>query len=362
MYKVIQWFTGQLGQRQLREVLAHPGLELVGVVTQNPAKVGMDAGDMLGGGCTGITVIADIDAALAIDADVVLLSGIEWKPDLIARILASGKNVLTTWGGWYMKYEPEFEMLEAAARQGGSSLVGTGNMPGLVNEAMPLFLSGFQCNVSRIWTRERNQPISNTSYDQLVGFEGISKPPPADPFDHPLVPICTWSFRQPAHLLADAFGVRLDDFRCTNADWGLATNDFYLDGIKTWVRKGTVAGFRFEFTGFVEAKPWLVHEFELVHSYDIGRGYRESPDDPEFTVEVTGTPSLRLELKTLDGVDSSDNVLEINAQRVVNMIPHIVAAEPGCRSILDMRLIAAGHGAGPCAVDSIDGVTGGRHG
>jgi len=362
MYKVIQWFTGQLGRRQLREVLAHPELQLVGVVTQNPAKVGMDAGDLVGAGRTGITLVADIDAALAIEADVVLLSGIEWKPDLIARILASGKNVLTTWGGWYMKYEPEFEMLEAAARQGGASLAATGNMPGLVNEAMPLFLSGFQCNVSRIWTRERNQPISNTSYDQLVGFEGVSKPPPADPFNHPLVPICTWSFRQPAHMLRmrSAFGSTISAAPMRTG--ALPPRTSTSTGSRLGSARVRFRGSRFEFTGIVDGKPWLVHEFELVHSYDIGRGYRESPDDPEFTVEVTGTPSLRLELKTLGGVDSSENVLEINAQRVVNMVPHIVAAEPGCRSILDMKLIAAGHGAGPRAVDSVDRVAGGRDG
>ncbi len=343
MIKVIQWFTGQIGRKQIRHILAHPGLELVGVVVHHADKHGVDVGTILGTGPIGLKATQDVEAALKIDADVVLFNGIEWKPELLARILASGKNVLTTWGCWYMKHEPEFELLEGACRKGRSSVAAAGNMPGLVNEAMPLFVSGFMNDVTRIYTEERDQPISNTSYDQLVGFEGVSKPPPKDPFDHPLVPLCVWAFRQPAYMVADAFGVTLDDFRCTDADWGLATEDYYLEGIKTWVRKGTVSGFRFEFIGSSEGKPWYVHRFEMVHDYKIGRGYRSSPEDPEFTVELQGTPSVRMQFHTIGGVDSNDNVLDVNANRLINMIPHIVAAEPGCRSILDFKLIHGGY-------------------
>jgi 4-hydroxy-tetrahydrodipicolinate reductase len=285
----------------------------------------------------------DVEAALRLRADVVLINGIEWKPDLLARILRSGKNVLTTWGAWYLQYEPEYQVLESACQEGRSSIAAAGNMPGLVNEAMPLFVSGFMNDVTSIFTQERDQPISNTSYDQLVGFEGVSKPAPQDPFDHPLVPITLWAFRQAAHLVADAFGVKLDDFRCTDADWGLATEDYYLEGIKTWVRKGMVSGFRFEYIGYAEGKPWYVHRFEMVHDYKIGRGYRSSPEEAEFTVELHGTPSVRMQFHTIGGVDSNDNVLEVNANRLINMIPHVVAAAPGCRTILDFPLIHGGY-------------------
>lgn len=343
MIKVIQWFTGQIGRKQIRHVLAHPGLELVGVVVHHAEKAGIDVGALIGVAPIGLTAIVDVEQALAIEADVVLINGIEWKPELYARILRSGKNVLTTWGAWYMKHEPEYDLLEGACQAGGTSIAAAGNMPGLVNEALPLFVSGFMNNVTQIITQERDQPISNTSYEQLVEFEGVSRPPPEDPFDHPLVPLTLWAFRQPAHLVADAFGVTLDDFRCTAADWGLATEDYYLEGIKTWVRKGTVSGFRFEYTGYAEGKPWYIHKFEMVHDYKIGRGYRASPHEPEFSVEVHGTPSIRMEFATFGGIDSNDNVLEINANRLINMIPHIVAAKPGCRTILDFPLIHGGY-------------------
>lgn len=343
MIKVLQFFTGQLGQRQIREVLAHPGLELVGVVVHHIEKNGVDVGTLIGSPPVGVLATTDIDAALKIEADVVLFNGIEWKPELLAKILRAGKNVLTTWGAWYMKHEPEYELLESACQEGRSSLAAAGNMPGCVSEAMPLFASGFVNNVTKIITQERDAPITNESYAQLVEFEGVSKPPPTDPYDHPLIPLCTWAFRQPAYFMADLFGLKIDDFRCTDADWGLATEDYYLDGIKTWVRKGTVSGFRFEHTAFVEGKPWYIHRFEMVHDYKIGRGYRSSAEDPEFTIEVHGTPSIRLTLDTFGGKDSSDNVLEINANRLINMIPHIVAAEPGCRTIADMKFIHAGY-------------------
>ncbi len=46
-YRVIQWATGNTGQRALREVIRHPALELVGVRVYDAAKEGIDAGELV---------------------------------------------------------------------------------------------------------------------------------------------------------------------------------------------------------------------------------------------------------------------------------------------------------------------------
>ena len=41
--RVIQWTTGNVGQRSLRAIATHPDLELVGVYSHGAQKVGLDA-------------------------------------------------------------------------------------------------------------------------------------------------------------------------------------------------------------------------------------------------------------------------------------------------------------------------------
>jgi len=58
--RVVQWATGNIGTKSLREVIEHPGLELVGLWVHSPDKVGRDAGErgrgvMLGQPITFIT-------------------------------------------------------------------------------------------------------------------------------------------------------------------------------------------------------------------------------------------------------------------------------------------------------------------
>lgn len=47
-HQVIQWATGNTGQRSLREVIRDPALDLVGVRVYVSAKEGVDAGELCG--------------------------------------------------------------------------------------------------------------------------------------------------------------------------------------------------------------------------------------------------------------------------------------------------------------------------
>ena len=98
---MILWGPGQVGIAALRALIAHPGLELVGVVVHAEAKDGKDAGDLCGMPETGVFASRDIDASLALEADVVayFASGDYRYPEAaqdIARCLRAGKNVVCT--------------------------------------------------------------------------------------------------------------------------------------------------------------------------------------------------------------------------------------------------------------------------
>src|SRR5208282_2387117 len=68
-YRVIQWATGNTGQRALREVIRHPLLDLAGVLVYDPAKDGADAGELCGEEMTGVFATTDRHAVLKLEAD-----------------------------------------------------------------------------------------------------------------------------------------------------------------------------------------------------------------------------------------------------------------------------------------------------
>src|SRR3954449_10650323 len=97
-YRVVQWATGNIGLRALREVIRHPDLDLVGVLVYDPAKDGVDAGDLCGEATTGVRATTDVTAARALDADCVLYMPQWLNLDDVCALLESGKNVVTTRG------------------------------------------------------------------------------------------------------------------------------------------------------------------------------------------------------------------------------------------------------------------------
>jgi 2,4-diaminopentanoate dehydrogenase len=338
-YRVIQWYTGDIAGRQVRDIARRTNIDLVGVVAYHVEKAGRDVGEVVGIDNLGVNITTDVEQALALEADCVLFNSLNWEPELVARILKSGKNVLTTRGGWYPKYEPEFEMLERAGKEGNATLMGTGNMPGLVNDAIPLFAGGFTRDVTRIATWESTNLAAYNSemISKQLGV-GRSTAEMEDPERTPVPALYEQFLRDSAHLVAEKFGLILGDFRLTEWKLALAPEDLDL-GPEYIVRKGTVAGFQMGFTGFVGDVPWYTHTMQHTWSYGLGEGWRSSEDEPEWLVEIDGNPSFRIQFATSGGANSVINVLEVNAARMVNLIPAVCAAPAGCQTAFDQPML-----------------------
>ncbi|MEM1432585.1 MAG: dihydrodipicolinate reductase, partial [Pseudomonadota bacterium] len=139
-YRVVQWSTGNVGKGALQAIIRRSSLELAGLYVHSAEKAGLDAGTIVGVDPTGVIATNDVDAILALDADVVIhtpLPSLVYgdDPDRDVRdfcaLLASGKNVITTVGYMYPKvYGPELmTRLEEACRQGGTTFHSTGLNP-----------------------------------------------------------------------------------------------------------------------------------------------------------------------------------------------------------------------------------------
>jgi hypothetical protein len=72
IYRVIQWFTGDIACHQIRLVADNPALALVGAFVWHDEKVGRDAGEIAGIDPLGVLATNNIDEILSLDADVVL--------------------------------------------------------------------------------------------------------------------------------------------------------------------------------------------------------------------------------------------------------------------------------------------------
>jgi len=346
MARVIQWYTGHMGAIQVEMLMRDPAHELVGVVAYTDAKAGLDAGDVAGIGPIGIKITADIDEALAIPADVVLINGNTFQPDLLDRILRSGKNVITISGAYDMTEEPDYPQLEAAAQAGGVTLTGGGNMPGLLNDVLPLFMTGYSSQVRRIWTRERNCHSEYRSRTMMQRFFGGPVPSPEE-IAATLGPSPRRGYYfQAARLCARAFGLELSDFNLTKYEVAPAPHDFTMPGSGVFVAKGTAAALRYEYTGYVDGVPWHSVEMEFTATpTGLDPQWRSDPDEREFNVRIEGDPPLEVTF----GCGGFLNLIRLNAARMINLIGPTIAAEPGCRTMLEL----------PCGSSGVLATTGG---
>lgn len=132
--RIVQWTTGNVGQRSVRAVVAHPDLELVGCYAWSPDKVGRDVGELCGIDPVGVMATDDVGALLALQPDCVVYNPMWQDVDELVRILEAGVNVVSTAAFINGRgLGPDRDRISGACGRGGSSMFGTGISPGWIN-------------------------------------------------------------------------------------------------------------------------------------------------------------------------------------------------------------------------------------
>jgi hypothetical protein len=164
----------------------HPDLELAGALVYSDTKAGRDVGDICGIGPVGVTTTKDPDEIVALDADCVLyMPQGEMNPmgavDDICRLLASGKNVVSTavTGLIYPRSlgDKVVDKLESACAEGQTSFHATGIEPGWAAEVLPLTMSGLFQRIDSLLVQELMDYTTCDSADMLFGIMGFGKAP-----------------------------------------------------------------------------------------------------------------------------------------------------------------------------------------
>jgi len=350
--RVVVWGTGNVGRPAIRAVVAHRDLELAGVIVNNPAKVGRDAGTIAGIADTGVLATSDGAALLqagGIDA-VVYAANADLRPqEAFAELLLclrSGANVVSS-AFYPLLYPgttpPELkEMVDEACTQGHSSVFVSGIDPGWALDMLPVILSGVVSDIREI----RCQEIFNYAlYDQpevvrnVIGFGQSMDNLPMMLNDFALRMV----WEPMVRLVGDGLGRPVEDIEIVVERRPL-TRTIQVPGMGQF-DAGTQGAFRFEVRGMCGGKALYIAEH-------ITRIDDECAPDWPYPAEgrgchrvvIKGNPDLHVTIHGEDafepGPAGGGNTTAAN--RLVNAIPAVCAATQNIVTPLDLPLISGG--------------------
>ncbi|MET0250814.1 MAG: dihydrodipicolinate reductase [Novosphingobium sp.] len=338
-YRVIQWATGNVGSRAMRMVIEHPDLELVGLWVSSAEKVGRDAGEFAGTAATGIKATNSAEDLIATDADCVLYMRKGTDYTELARLLASGKNVVTTTGDFHhVASVPQAhrEQIEQACRDGGTSLYDTGSSPGFVTEALPIVLLSISRRLDCLTIDEYGDVSSRNSPDMLFNVMGYGRP--SCEFDQHRAEHLKAHFATSLSQLAEAHGIAIERWEAFG-EYSPATN-------RTTIAAGTIeaghtAAQRITIQGVRAGKPVLRIRLNWYCTREIGHAdwdLRESG----WRIRIEGDTPLDVSITyPVAPEDYAAFTPGLTAHRPVNAIASVIRAEPGIRTTVDLPQVIA---------------------
>jgi 2,4-diaminopentanoate dehydrogenase len=341
-YRVIQWATGNIGSRALKRVIEHPEMKLVGLWVSSDEKAGKDAGALVGLPDTGVRASNSVDDMVALDADCVLYmrQGIDWEE--VCRLLASGKNVVTTRGEFHnpaMMAPDKRAMVEAACAAGNTSIYSTGSSPGFSTEVLPIALLSLSRRLDCLTIDEYADCSSRDSAQMLFQIMGFGKP--MGPMHPAQVEHLKHDFGNALGQIADAIGLSFDEVRGFG-EFSPATRDIQIAaGV---VAQGTVGAMRTTIEGWHGGRAVLrfrCNWFITTEIADTGWDLRDS--GWRFLVE--GDTPLKVDISfPVAPEDYAAFTPGLTAHRPVNAIAAVCAAPPGIRTTADLPQIIAKFG------------------
>ena len=347
-HRVAQCYTGPVGAEIVRRLHDHPLLELVGVLVHHAEKIGRDSGELVGAAPNGVITTGSLAEILALRPDAIIWSGPTYDIDVFETILAAGINLYNGIGAFFLEGRPEERRLRDAALAGGVSLAAGGNIPGLISDALPLFLSGYTGRIRQIRMWQRND-MSGGPSATLIASRGIGHPPGRGPYAQHIDAAWLASIEQSSRMVARAMGARWESIRLDSVEYALAPEDFVLRPSGLHIPEGTAAGVRWTLVATADGTEFYRLVNEQSTRLDHGEGWRTDLDEPAWRVEVDGDPPVVSTFGWPPGIDPGTACHELNAARAVNVIPRLIQAPPGAISILDFPAPAAGDGIAPAS-------------
>jgi hypothetical protein len=323
--RVVLVGLGPIGAAVGRQLESRKGFRLVGAVDIDPAKVGKDAGTVLELGRRLRVAVTDSigrtvkttkpDVAVLCTSSALKTVVPQFEEVLKARV----PIVTTTEEAAYptTRNRRLVKRLDAAARKAKVAVVGTGVNPGFLMDSLPIALTAVCERVDRIEVhRVQDARIRRLPFQQKIGA-GLTP----EQFQRGLDggTLRHVGFRESMQMIADALGWTLDR---TTEQVAPRIAEQPVESEVMAVQAGFVSGLIQHAVGYVGGEPRITLHLEA---------YLGAPESYDLVV-IDGSPPIHS--KIAGGVHGDI----ATASMVVNSIPVVLDAEPGFRTMRELRL------------------------
>lgn len=327
--KVIIWGLGSMGKGMAEVLLEKKGVEIVGVVGRGE-KVGKSMYDYLDverGDRKDIIIGEYQDVITEKAADVVLVATDSFTSktfDKLKFILEKKINVISTAEEMAYPYAQEPELareIDKIAKENGVSVLGTGINPGLIMDLLVILLTGACIEVDSI-KAERINSLSpfgpSVMKEQGVGIS-------LEEFNRRLEEktlVGHVGFPESINMIADALGWKLskgiEQYRAP------IVSEVYRKSPYAEVQPGDVAGCEMRGYGYVDDEL----KIEMLHPQQIEPQLAGVQTGDYITIK--GIPNINMSI--VPEVPGGIGTIAM----CVNMIPHIINATPGLKTMIDL--------------------------
>ncbi len=320
---VVSFGLGPIGTRVARYALERESLEVIGGVDIAPDKVGKDLGEVLG-----LEKKLDVPVASSINefsthgGDVAMhctLSTIKDNMKQLEQLITAGWNIVSSCEelSFPCSHAPrEAEVIDKLAKKHNVTVVGAGVNPGYVMDTLAVFLTTSckdvrKINVLRIVNAsERRGPLQRkvgagktiAEFEQAAAAQTVRHVGMLESLDY----------------VASALGWKVEK-TTESIEPVIADKLIETDYVK--VQPGQVAGVHQFSRGYLGGEEVITLELQM---------YVGAPESVD-KVQIEGTPSLENTLRGVHGDIATAAVL-------VNIIPQVVAAEPGLLTVNNLAV------------------------
>lgn len=328
--KVVIWGFGAMGKGMADMLVTKKGVTITGICDLHPDMIGKSAFQFMEsaqGNHPEVLVSDNIDTLLnKKNCDIVLLATDSYTKKAFPKmkmIMEKGINVIST--AEEMAYpqaqEPELaKELQKIAKANNVTVLGTGINPGFIMDLLVVALTGVMTEVTHI---EANRVNSLSPFGPAVMEEqgvGIT----VEEFNHGVETDTLAGhvgFAESIGMIADAIGVKLDGFEqqmkpiVTSID----RKSKYGEALK-----GNVAGVNMTGQGTINGKVFI----DMKHPQQI-EPEMEGTHTGDY-INIKGTPEVNMAITP--EIDGGIGTIAM----CVNMIPHVLNARPGLKTMIDL--------------------------
>jgi len=328
--KVVIWGFGAMGSGMARMLLKKKGVDIVGVCDLHPQRAGKSIFEVLGverGDRPEVIINPNVDEVLTEKCcDICLCATDSFTKNAFPRLkfaLERKVNVIST--AEEMSYpqaqNPELAAeLDKIAKENGVTILGTGINPGLIMDLLVVCLTGCMTDVEHIEAKRVN---SLSPFGPAVMEEqgvGIT----VDAFNKGVADGSLAGhvgFSESIRMIADAIGWNVEKFEQQMAPIVTSVDRKSPYG---FAAAGDVAGVNMTGQGYVDGEV----KIDMIHPQQI-----EPEMEGTYTgdyITIKGTPEVNMSIKP--EVDGGLGTIAM----CVNMIPHVINADAGLKTMIDL--------------------------